>query len=125
MGRERFKAGFSILVVIPLNKQENDFYIRLKRFSVLFDEWAYFDVPDYYADNLFIKHKCPVVFGTEFRHKKSPYRVITCKTLKILRHRFTAAMHELPYMMALNGRGDYLDYCAAELQNIRESAKKQ
>ena len=107
-----------------MNKQEKDFYIRLKRFSVLFDEWAYFDVPDYDADNLFIKHKCPVVFGAEFRHKNSPYRVITCKTLKMFRRRFTAAMHELPYMMALNGHGDYEDYCAAQIALIKAGIKE-
>ena len=100
--------------------KKKEFYMKIRRYSLIFDDWAYFDVPDYYADNLFEKHKVAVAFGSEFRNPNSRYRVVCCSTLKLQRKRFVAAMRELPYMMALNGYGDYEDFCVAEVKKINE-----
>ena len=113
------------VIALVESKVANSTYLKTKRFSLFFDDWAYFDVPDYYADNLFIKHKCPVIFGKEFQRPNDKYRIILCSTPKVFRKRFRAAMRELPNIMVLNGNGDYEDYCIGEIEKIgEENAKK-
>ena len=41
-------------------------YFTLERFSLLYDHYAFIDVPDYYADQMFIQHKVTVRFGNPF-----------------------------------------------------------
>ena len=35
-------------------------YFTLERFSLLYDHYAFIDVPEYYADQLFTQHKVTV-----------------------------------------------------------------
>ena len=101
-----------------------DFFIKSTTFHLFFDEWLIFDVPDYYADNLFIKHKVPVIFWNEYAHNDWVYKAILCKSPKIYRKRFLDAMRELPYVMALNGHGDYEDFCEAQLAFFKADPKE-
>ena len=57
-------------------------YLSLNRFSLLYDHYAIIDVPEYYADQLFIRHQVTVRFGKEFQHPDQPYVVIFCKVRK-------------------------------------------
>ena len=68
-------------------------YLSLNRFSLLYDHYAIIDVPEYYADQLFIRHQVTVRFGKEFQHPDQPYVVIFCKVRKRDRNRFLSALH--------------------------------
>lgn len=57
-------------------------YFTLEQFSLLYDHYAFIDVPEYYADQLFLQHKVTVRFGNEFQHPDQPYVVIFCKVRK-------------------------------------------
>lgn len=46
--------------------------LTLNRFSLLYDHYAFIDVPAYYADQLFIRHQVTVRFGKEFQHPDQP-----------------------------------------------------
>ena len=48
-------------------------YFTLERFFLLYDHYAFIDVPEYYADQLFIQHKVTVA---------SVYKGIHIKTTK-------------------------------------------
>ncbi len=99
-------------------------YIKLKDFSLLYSYYAYVDVPDYLADQLFAKHSVYVYFDKEFAHPEHGYRVITCHVHRLFRRRLEAALDELPNLMALTGRGDYLDF-AQQLVAGAYAAKEQ
>lgn len=69
-------------------------YIKLH--SGLFKaNYAFFDVPEYYADNLFIQHKVKVDFLKEFQNGENPYIVIFCKIKKKDTKEFEKVMGEL------------------------------
>lgn len=86
-------------------------YFAIERFSLLYDQYAIADVTDYYADQLFIKHKVTVRFGNEYRHPQKPFVIIFCKVRKRDRERFFAALAELPNKMILCGYPQYDAFC--------------
>lgn len=59
-------------------------YFTLERFSLLYDHYAFIDVPVYYADQLFIQHQVTVRFGKEFiKAEEKIYRLVfRCDTLQ-------------------------------------------
>ena len=52
-------------------------YFTLEQFSLPYGHYAFVDVPEYYADQLFIQHQVRVRFGKEFQH---PEMVFTSAT---------------------------------------------
>ena len=76
-------------------------YLTLNRFSLLYDQYAFIDVPAYYADQLFIRHQVTVRFGKEYRHPDQPYVVIFCKVRKQDRNRFLSALSARRFAFAL------------------------
>lgn len=86
-------------------------YFTIEQFSLLYDRYAFVDGPEYYADQLFIKHKVTVKFGHEYRHPDEPYVIIFCKVRKRDRDRFLAALSELPNKMILCGYPQYDTFC--------------
>ena len=86
-------------------------YFSLERFSLMYDHYAIIDVPEYYADQLFIKHQVTVRFGNEYKHPDEPYVIIFCKVRKCDRSRFLAALAELPNKMILCGYPRYDEFC--------------
>lgn len=109
LARVRFKAGYfkgGDKVDEPVKN-----YFRIRRLSLINCYYCYVDLPDYYADNLFIKHRVTVDFGEEWAHPDEKYLFIFCRCRRWRRHSLVAALRELPYIMALNGHGDYDDFC--------------
>ncbi len=97
-----------------------DFYIKLKQFSLLYSYFAYIDVPDYLADQLFVKHRVYVFYDNEYAHPEHGYRVILCHVARWRRRAFIAALNELPTLMAMAGKGDYMGFCGDMVQSMRE-----
>ena len=67
-------------------------YLTLEKFSLMYGYYAFIDVPDYYADHLFIQHQVRVRFGNEYSHPDQPYVIIFCKVRKRDRERFLFAL---------------------------------
>lgn len=87
-------------------------YIKLRGVSALRTEFVYVDVPEYVADQLFIKHKVRVHFRkSEMRRTGDPYVIVFCKVRKKDIGRFVKAMEEMPEAMRQKGHEDYMEYC--------------
>ena len=98
-------------------------YFTLERFSLLYDHYAFIDVPEYYADQLFIQHQVTVRFGNEFQHPDQPFVVIFCKVRKCDRDRFLSALSELNRKMILCGYPGYGEFCDAFIAKMNDGAK--
>jgi len=97
-------------------------YFTLEQFSLLYDHYAFVDVPEYYADQLFIRHKVTVRFGQEYQHPDEPYIIIFCKVRKRDRDRFLAALAELPNKMILCGYPKYDAFCKDFIDKMERGA---
>ena len=98
-------------------------YFALNRFSLLYDHYAFIDVPAYYADQLFIRHQVTVRFGNEYQHPDQPYVVIFCKVRKRDRNRFLSALSDLNRKMILCGYPGYEEFCASFIAQMNGGAK--
>ena len=98
-------------------------YLTLNRFSLLYDHYAFIDVPAYYADQIFIRHQVTVRIGKEYRHPDQPYVVIFCKVRKQDRNRFLSALSELNRKMPLCGYPGYEAFCASFIAKMNDGAK--
>ncbi len=97
--------------------------LSLNRFSLLYDHYAFIDVPAYYADQLFVRHQVTVRFGKEFQHPDQPYVVIFCKVRKQDRNRFLSALSDLNRKMILCGYHGYQDFCASFIASMSSGAR--
>lgn len=98
-------------------------YLTLERFSMLYDHYAFIDVPEYYADQLFIQHQVTVRFGKEFQHPDHPYVVIFCKVRKRDRDKFLSALSELNRKIILCGYPEYEEFCASFITKMNDGAR--
>lgn len=98
-------------------------YFTLERVSLLYDHYAFIDVPQYYADQLFIRHKVRVHFGKEFQHPDQPYVIIFCKVRKRDRDRFLAALSELDRKMLLCDYPGYSEFCDTFIDQMNDGAR--
>jgi len=86
-------------------------YCRMSDFSIRYYHYAYIDVQENLADQLFIKHKVRVYFGKEYQKDSEEYKVIFCKVKKKDQAEFLSALSELADKMLLLGHTDYIQYC--------------
>lgn len=98
-------------------------YFTLEKFSMLYAHYAFIDVPEYYADQLFIEHKVKVRFGREYRHHDYPYVIIFCKVRKSDRDRFLAALGGINRKMLLCGYPGYEEFCRTFIAKMASGAK--
>ena len=98
-------------------------YFTLRRISLLWSYFAYIDVPEYLADQLFIKHKVTVHFGDEMCNPDNEYMVIFCKVRKSDEERFLAALDDMFNKMLLCGHPDYEAYCEQVLSKMEHGAE--
>ena len=92
-------------------KYNEDCCWTIEKSSLFHRHFAIIDTADHLADQLFIKHKVQVDFGSEFACPDEPYRVILCKCRKRDADAFLEAVCELPGKMLLYGHSDYLTFC--------------
>ena len=86
-------------------------YLKLHKFSFIFDYYCYIDVQNYRADNIFVRNNCRVLFWKEYRRKDTDYVVIICKVLKKDSDLFIKSMSELSRNMILLGYKNYSEFC--------------
>lgn len=100
-------------------------YHKLNSTSLFTNEFVYVDLPEYLADQLFIKHMVKVKFDKDqMRRPGDPYAVIFCKVRKKDTKRFLAALDELPDKMRLHGHEDYEKYCDAVFGVLNRGKEK-
>ena len=87
-------------------------YIKLTNRSLFHFHYAFFDVSEYFADQIFIEKQIKVKFGRELKHPDEPYTIIFCKIKKKDEKAFLEAMEELERKMFLLGHTDYSDFCS-------------
>ncbi|MDO4355486.1 MAG: hypothetical protein Q4E13_03100 [Clostridia bacterium] len=106
-----------------MNNDSFQNYFTLKKFSLLYDHYAFIDAPEYYADQLFIKHKVTVRFGREYKHPDQPYVIIFCKVRKHDGAHFLAALGEMNRKMILCGYPGYEEFCRSFIAKMTSGAK--
>ena len=82
-------------------------YWKLGRPSLRYAYFAFFDVPSYLADPLFIRHEVEVFFDKEFQKPGTPYLTILCHVRKKDIHEFLAALEDLKRSMRICGYPNY------------------
>lgn len=98
-------------------------YFSLRRISLFWSYFAFIDVPEYLADQLFIRHEVTVHFGDEMANPDNEYRIIFCKVRKVDEERFLAALQDLPNKMLLCGHTDYEDFCSSFIAKMDKGAQ--
>ena len=93
-------------------------YVSLKKFSLRYDYFLFFDVEPYLADQLFIRHEVTVWFDQEFQRKGSPYLGIVCHVKKKDVPRFLAALDDLKNSMLSCGYPSYQEDIARLLNGM-------
>lgn len=91
-------------------------YTVVDEFSLLYRNYCFLDVKEYFADGIFIKNKIKVKFGKEMVKPEIKYVVIFCKVRKKNADAFEKSMEELHRKMLLLGFGDYEDVCKGLFQ---------
>lgn len=86
-------------------------HIKLTNFSLLNVHYAYFDTPEYLADQIFAQKNLKIKFEKELEHPEEAYVLVFCKIRKHDEHLFLEAMEELKNKMLLLGHTDYLSFC--------------
>ena len=82
-------------------------YLQLRKRSLRYAYFMFFDVESYLADQLFIRHQVRVWFEEEYAKEGSPYRAILCHVRKKDVPGFLAALEELKKSMLICGYEDY------------------
>ena len=86
-------------------------YIKLKKPSLFYSEYAFIDVKEYLAGSLFHREKIQVWYDCEYGREDTDYKVIFCKVRKKDESRFLNAIRQLEQKMLLWGHGDYHEFC--------------
>lgn len=103
---------------------KNDcYYMHLEKINLFYSYYAYFDVPEFFADQLFIQHQVRVHFYGEYQKKGKQYVVVLCRVRKKDEERFLEALSELPRKMLLLGYINYLEDCSELLEHIEKHQK--
>ena len=91
-----------------------EMYLKIRKPSLRYDYFLFFDTPEYLADQLFIKQKVRVWFDQEYAKEGSPYLAIFCRVKKKDSAKFLAALDALKNKMILCGYPEY----EAEVQKM-------
>lgn len=86
-------------------------YIRIESRSPFTQEFMYFDVEPYKADDIFIEYGIRPKFYEHITFEGSPYLLIRCKVSRRDVHLFEQAMAKLKQKMLLTGNEDYGEWC--------------
>lgn len=100
---------------------KNDcYYMHLERINPFYSYYAYFDVPEFFADQLFIQHQVRVRFSGEYQKKGKQYVIVLCRVRKKDEERFLEALGELPRKVLLLGYPNYLKDCSELIEHIEK-----
>ena len=73
----------------------NELYLRIKKPSLRYAYFLYFDIEPYLADQLFIRRKIRVWFDSHFAKQGAPYLGILCHVRKKNVPAFLATLEDL------------------------------
>ena len=93
---------------------KKEMYLKIRKPSLRYDYFLFFDTPEYLADQLFIKQKGRVWFNQEYAKEGSPFLAIFCRVKKKDSAKFLAALDALKNKMILCGYPEY----EAEVQKM-------
>lgn len=85
-------------------------YVELESW-LFYDNFLYFDNPDSFADNIFIKNKVKVKFKAKLASDDYSYIAVICKVKKKFREAFLESLNELERKMLICGYRDYSNFC--------------
>ena len=96
-------------------------FVRLTGgFRLFCHQYMIVDVPEHYADQIFIRHELPVKFGEEYYRKPDAgYVMVMVKVRKNRERDFISSMEELRRKMILLGHTDYDEFCDSLWKSIR------
>ena len=95
-------------------------YWTIRKLSLRFDYFTFFDTKPYLADQLFIRHQVRVWFDCEFEKDGFPYLAIMCHVRKKDVPKFLDALEDLKNSMLICGHTDY----EAEVSMFMDYAEK-
>lgn len=100
-------------------------YCELKSINPFRRSFLYFDIKDYYADQIFIQHKVPVKFMKEEAwNSEIGYGIIFCTIPNRFVHEFEKCMEDLAKKMLITGHTDYIDQCSELVEQLKKVAKE-
>lgn len=82
-------------------------YLKIRKVSLRYNYFLFFDTPEYLVDQLFIRQKVRVWFDEEYAKKGSRFLAILCHVKKKDSHRFIDAIAALRNKMLLCGYPEY------------------
>lgn len=85
-------------------------------------EYAFFDLPEYKADHIFIQHKLPVKFLRDYGSTGYDYYIVLCRVKVEDAPVFEQCMEELHNAMLICGRRDYDAFCNEIVAMIEKGA---
>lgn len=86
---------------------KKEMYLKIRKPSLWYDYFLFFDTPKYLADQLFIKQMVRVWFDREYEKEGSPFLAIFCHVKKKDSPKFLAALDALKDKMILCGYPEY------------------
>ncbi len=86
---------------------QDKLYKEIRRYSLRYAFFMFYDTTPYLADQIFIRHKLKVWFEQEYVKDGFPYRAIICHVKKKDVPIFEACMKELKIIMIICGHPDY------------------
>ena len=95
-------------------------YMHLQRINPFYSYYAYLDVTEFFADQLFIQHQVRVHFFGEYHKKGKPYVIVLCRVRKKDEERFLEVLRGLPRKMLLLGYPNYLEDCSELIEQIEK-----
>lgn len=102
----------------------DELYLRIKKPSLRFAYFLYFDVEPFLADQLFIRRKIRVWFDSHYAKQGAPYLGILCHVRKKNVPAFLAALEDLKKSMLICGRVDYAEYVSAFLDKLERTKEE-
>lgn len=94
--------------------------LEIRKTSLLFDRFLFFDTADCLAQPLFLRHGAHVRFEDAYASNDFPFLAVFCRVRKADREKFMAAINDLKRKMILCGYPRY----EAEIREMLEGASQ-
>lgn len=96
-------------------------YLKIRKPSLRYDYFLFFDTPEYLANQLFIKQMVRVWFDQEYAKEGSPFLEILCHVKKKDSAKFFAALDALKNKMILCGYPEYKAEVQKMMRHLEEA----
>ena len=86
-------------------------YFKIDKFNPFREKYMFIDLPEYLADDIFVRNELSVKFGKEYEKPEEKYVFVFCTIWKKDREKFEVCMKQLETKMLLMGHTDYTEFC--------------